>query len=131
MLAMRTLNFEEGGEQGAQGAGVLRGYGKGSGADSVGKFGSHADGHRDEQDGGQAAADGGEHVDVLSAADHGDAHDDNRTMHTGQRVRRGTGETISRICSCVGRGWWHWRCWWCWSERVMVIRVVAMALIIL
>ena len=36
VLAMRTLNFEEGGEQGAQGAGALRGYGKGSGEDSVG-----------------------------------------------------------------------------------------------
>ena len=36
MLAMRTLNFEEGGERGAHGAGALRGDGKGSGADSVG-----------------------------------------------------------------------------------------------
>ena len=36
MLAMRTLNFEEGGEREAQGVGALRGDGKGSGADSVG-----------------------------------------------------------------------------------------------
>ena len=36
MLAMRTLYFEEGGERGAQGAGALRGDGKGSGADRVG-----------------------------------------------------------------------------------------------
>ena len=60
-------------------------------------------GKGDEQGGGQAAADGSEHMDLLSAADHGDAHDDNRTMHTGQSVRRGAGETISWICSCVGR----------------------------
>ena len=83
------------GEQGgARGGGAPGGW-QGKWCRWHGEFGSHADGHRDEQDGGQAAADGGEHVDVLSAADHGDAHDDNRTMHTGQRVRRGTGDTIS------------------------------------